>query len=225
MKEPPATTSVSPAAATYKGSSATLPAEPDYSKNNHPQAPEKFDTWILRMPPLELHLIHGNGLLWHCTFSPARHEEAGHRLAHHWPAAAVTAGKPPAALLAALTDLAGGRQPEHQLRYCTWFPEQGTELQQKVWRLLLEIPRGQTRTYGELAARLGNPRLARAVGRACNRNPLALVIPCHRVVGKNNAGGFAGGLHIKQLLLSREKTSCLNPCPCGHNEISEDFED
>lgn len=82
---------------------------------------------------------------------------------------------------------------------------QGTPFQKQVWNLIEGIPFGSTRTYGELAKQLGNTNFARAVGRACNSNPLALLIPCHRVVGKNTLGGFAGGSEIKEQLLELEK--------------------
>lgn len=81
----------------------------------------------------------------------------------------------------------------------------GTEFQRRVWDLLREIPYGQTVTYGDLARRLGNPRAARAVGMACNRNPIAIVIPCHRVIGANRSlTGYAGGLDAKSFLLTLE---------------------
>ena len=82
----------------------------------------------------------------------------------------------------------------------------GTAFQQAVWNSLLEIPYGEVRTYGEIADRIGKPGAARAVGQAANRNPLWIVIPCHRVVGKNGAlTGYAGGLQMKQFLLNIEK--------------------
>ena len=82
----------------------------------------------------------------------------------------------------------------------------GTEFQQTIWQLLTKIPYGQTRTYGELAAILGNPKAARAVGMACNKNPILLLIPCHRVVGSNGSLiGYAGGLDAKAWLLELER--------------------
>lgn len=82
----------------------------------------------------------------------------------------------------------------------------GTEFQQKVWNLMQQIPFGQTKTYGELAARLGNPNKARAVGGAANKNPLPIIIPCHRVMGTSGKlTGFAGGLATKQFLLDLEQ--------------------
>ena len=79
----------------------------------------------------------------------------------------------------------------------------GTPFQQKVWDALLEIPYGATISYGELAKRIGNPKACRAVGMANNRNPIAIVIPCHRVIGANGSlTGYGSGLELKcQLLL------------------------
>lgn len=82
----------------------------------------------------------------------------------------------------------------------------GTEFQKKVWNALLEIPYGETRSYQDIAIRIGNPKAVRAVGGACNRNPIGIIIPCHRVVGKNgNLTGYAGGLDYKKMLLEHEK--------------------
>jgi methylated-DNA-[protein]-cysteine S-methyltransferase len=81
----------------------------------------------------------------------------------------------------------------------------GTPWQQTVWQAVREIPFGETRTYGEIAAGLGRPGAARAMGRANATNPLPIVVPCHRVVGANGSlTGYAGGLHIKQRLLEHE---------------------
>lgn len=82
----------------------------------------------------------------------------------------------------------------------------GTEFQKKVWNALLEIPYGETRSYQEIAIQIGNPKAVRAVGGACNRNPIGIIVPCHRVVGKNGSlTGYAGGLDYKKLLLEKEK--------------------
>lgn len=82
---------------------------------------------------------------------------------------------------------------------------QGTVFQQAVWNALLTIPYGQTRTYGEIAVQIGNPKAARAVGMANNRNPLPILIPCHRVIGANGSMvGYGGGLSIKETLLALE---------------------
>lgn len=82
----------------------------------------------------------------------------------------------------------------------------GTEFQKKVWKALREIPYGETRTYEEIAKAVGNPRACRAVGMANHGNPVAVIIPCHRVIGKNGSlTGYAGGLDVKKILLELEQ--------------------
>lgn len=82
----------------------------------------------------------------------------------------------------------------------------GTEFQQKVWQALLEIPAGQTWSYGQLAEHLGSPRAVRAVGQTNGLNPIGLVLPCHRVIGANGTlTGYAGGLERKKWLLEHER--------------------
>ena len=86
----------------------------------------------------------------------------------------------------------------------------GTPYQQRVWHALQQIPYGTTRTYGEIATAIGNPRASRAVGMACNKNPLLLIVPCHRVVGAGGKlTGFAYGTDAKQWLLELEKPILL----------------
>ena len=81
----------------------------------------------------------------------------------------------------------------------------GTDFQRAVWAALAAIPYGQTRTYGALAAAVGRPRAVRAVGQANHKNPLPILLPCHRVVGKGGAlTGYAGGLDLKRALLTLE---------------------
>src|ERR1700722_3528101 len=81
----------------------------------------------------------------------------------------------------------------------------GTRFQKLVWEALLGIPFGETRTYGEIAKQLGNPTATRAVGAANGRNPISIVVPCHRVIGANGKlTGFAGGLEAKAHLLKLE---------------------
>ena len=84
----------------------------------------------------------------------------------------------------------------------------GTPFQQRVWRALQQIPYGTTCTYGEIATAIGNPRASRAVGIGCNRNPLLLIVPCHRVIGvSGKLTGFAYGTGAKRWLLELE--SCI----------------
>lgn len=81
----------------------------------------------------------------------------------------------------------------------------GDEFQRRVWALIDRIPYGETTTYGEMAAELGDPTLARKVGGAVGRNPLSVIVPCHRVVGKDGKlTGYAGGLERKRFLLELE---------------------
>lgn len=94
--------------------------------------------------------------------------------------------------------LVSGRDLEVDLR--------GTEFERKVWQALLDIPFGETRAYGQLATALGSKDLARAVGLANSRNPVAVVVPCHRVIGANGSlTGFAGGMARKRWLLDHER--------------------
>ncbi|MFG1628011.1 methylated-DNA--[protein]-cysteine S-methyltransferase [Kribbella sp. NPDC049227] len=82
----------------------------------------------------------------------------------------------------------------------------GDEFQRRVWSILEEIPYGATSSYGEIAERLGDRTLAQQVGKAVGQNPLSIVVPCHRVVGKNGSlTGYAGGLKRKQFLLDLEE--------------------
>ena len=85
---------------------------------------------------------------------------------------------------------------------------QGTEFQRRVWNALREIPLGATTHYGALAAHLGAPTASRAVGSANAKNPISLIVPCHRVVGATGKlTGYAGGLELKQWLLDHESTT------------------
>ncbi|MFM1693919.1 methylated-DNA--[protein]-cysteine S-methyltransferase [Aeromonas salmonicida] len=81
----------------------------------------------------------------------------------------------------------------------------GTAFQQAVWQALCDIPYGETRSYGDIARAIGKPAAVRAVGAANGRNPLSIIVPCHRVIGQNGSlTGYAGGLPIKQQLLALE---------------------
>ncbi|MFR1640363.1 MAG: methylated-DNA--[protein]-cysteine S-methyltransferase [Eggerthellaceae bacterium] len=82
----------------------------------------------------------------------------------------------------------------------------GTDFQKRVWDALCEIPYGQTRSYSEIAAAIGSPKACRAVGGANNRNPIPIVVPCHRVIGANGSlVGYAGGEKVKAFLLDLER--------------------
>lgn len=115
----------------------------------------------------------------------------------------------PGYVLEAMDAYLEGRAPR-PIAPCT---SDGTDFQETVWRRLADIPPGQTRTYGELAASIGKPGAARAVGQALRANPLPLVWPCHRVVASDGLGGFGGcpqaseddSLDIKRWLLDHEQ--------------------
>jgi O-6-methylguanine DNA methyltransferase len=83
---------------------------------------------------------------------------------------------------------------------------QGTEFQQRVWKALCDIPWGETISYGELARRIGDPGASRAVGMANGRNPVSIIVPCHRVIGANGKlTGYGGGMERKAFLIQHEK--------------------
>lgn len=86
----------------------------------------------------------------------------------------------------------------------------GTDFQKKVWSALREIPYGKTKTYGEIAAYIEKPQAARAVGNACNKNPLLIAVPCHRILGADGSlTGFAAGTQTKRYLLELERKNSI----------------
>jgi O-6-methylguanine DNA methyltransferase len=106
------------------------------------------------------------------------------------------------ATAAALKRVLSGRAPK-ALPPLDW--RGTTEFQQSVWRQMLKLGPGQTRSYGEVAAAIGKPRAVRAVGGACGANPIPVLVPCHRVLAANNKiGGFSSGLDWKRRLLAKE---------------------
>jgi len=103
---------------------------------------------------------------------------------------------------AALKKILAGLEP-HELPPLDWTGT--TDFQKSVWKAMLKIPRGKTRSYGEIAQVIGNPKAVRAVGGACGANPIPVLVPCHRVLAANNKiGGFSSGLGWKASLLERE---------------------
>lgn len=103
-----------------------------------------------------------------------------------------------------LTEYFAGKRTEFDLPY----KFDGTEFQQEVWNQLNKIPFGETISYLELAQRIGRPKAVRAVGQANGRNPICIMVPCHRVVGMNGTlTGYGGGLTRKEFLLKHEQTT------------------
>ena len=93
----------------------------------------------------------------------------------------------------------------HRSEFSVPLDMRGTDFQQSVWRALLTIPFGETRSYAEIAQQIGRPTATRAVGAANGRNPISIIAPCHRVIGANGSlTGFAGGLKAKEYLLGLE---------------------
>jgi methylated-DNA-[protein]-cysteine S-methyltransferase len=112
------------------------------------------------------------------------------------------AEEPFATAAAQLADYFAGRRTGFDLPLAL----AGTAFQRKVWRGLLAIPYGQTVSYGELARRIGSPAASRAVGLANGKNPVAIVVPCHRVIGADGSmTGYGGGLNRKRFLLALER--------------------
>ncbi len=124
-------------------------------------------------------------------------------LARHAPGAALVEGRAPEAVRRAVEAWFGGDLAALDgLTVRTG----GTDFQRTVWAALRAIPAGETRSYGQLAAAIGSPRAVRAAGLANGQNPVAVIVPCHRVIGANGAlTGYAGGLERKRWLLDHER--------------------
>lgn len=100
-----------------------------------------------------------------------------------------------------LVDYLAGKRKDFELP----LRPEGTEFQKLVWEALRTIPYGETRTYKQIAEQIGNPKACRAVGMANNKNPISIIIPCHRVIGSNRRlVGYGGGIELKKKLLELE---------------------
>jgi methylated-DNA-[protein]-cysteine S-methyltransferase len=160
--------------------------------------------WTVTPSPIgELALAVDDAGLCRVRFSP--HNVSADVPAGDLAAGDLAAGGVPARLAAAVDQLGAyfaGDLTEFDLPLSV---PGGSDFERAVWAAMREIPYGQMRTYGEIAAETGDPGAARAVGVACNRNPLPLVVPCHRVVGAGGKlVGFGGGLPRKRFLLELE---------------------
>lgn len=141
----------------------------------------------------------------HLTFSPERHEMAKQWLHTRLGMADMPAPTCSPCFAELLGEFFNGHRRKFPPLPRSPFVEKGTMFQKSVWERIAEIPYGERRTYKELAQALGNSGAARAVGQACNANPLALIVPCHRVTGSSGLGGFAGGQAMKKALLLLER--------------------
>lgn len=123
-------------------------------------------------------------------------------LRRHYGDAPLTDGRAPEAVRTAVASYFGG---DHRALDGLTVKTAGTDFQRAVWAALRDIPAGETRTYGQLAAAIGRPKAVRAAGLANGQNPVAVIVPCHRVIGANGTlTGYAGGLERKQWLLDHE---------------------
>ncbi len=110
------------------------------------------------------------------------------------------------------TDIAYNRLLEYfdgkRNRFDVPYKLKGTDFQKKVWNALCDIPYGETRSYKDIAIAVGNPKASRAVGMANNKNPITVIVPCHRVIGSSGKlVGYAGGLQMKKFLLEMESNN------------------
>jgi methylated-DNA-[protein]-cysteine S-methyltransferase len=155
---------------------------------------------VTSSPLGELTLVAEDGALVGCFMTLPDREPSGERLGVR-----AEPGAADGVLDAAATQLAeyfAGARREFALPLAP----RGDEFQQRVWALLCEIPFGQTRSYGQLARALGDVNLSQAVGWANGRNPISIIVPCHRVIGADGSlVGYAGGLDRKRFLLALEE--------------------
>jgi methylated-DNA-[protein]-cysteine S-methyltransferase len=148
-------------------------------------------------------IVAGKDNIIHLTFAQEKHKRAIKLLTDN--KQTVTKGKHEEfSFSPVFQDYFTGHLTRFPMKIFSPFISFGTDFQKQVWAGIAEIPYGQTRTYGDLARGIGRPGSARAVGSACGANPLALIIPCHRVVGTQGLGGFAGGIAVKKKLLGLE---------------------
>jgi methylated-DNA-[protein]-cysteine S-methyltransferase len=125
----------------------------------------------------------------------------------HYGTFEVQSAPAPARVIDAFGDYFAGKVNALDVLHCE---TNGTAFQRRIWQRLRTIPAGRTTTYGELARDLGSPNAARAVGLANGANPLAIIVPCHRLIGADGSlTGYAGGLHRKQWLLNHER-ACVD---------------
>lgn len=169
-----------------------------------PGKPIFISTGSLGWEKFTLHYIFIDTLLAHLSFSSEFSGKAEAILNKTLPEAEIDRTLPPF-LKNRIGAFLSGKSRRIDIPINPFFYDRGSLFQKKVWENLAAIPYGSTRSYGQIAEAIGNPRSARAIGQACGSNPLALIIPCHRVTAAKGLGGFNGGAEIKQLLLTKEK--------------------
>lgn len=159
-----------------------------------------MNTHIYPSPYVPLYLaVDDQGRLARLGFVTEKHPLESHVRAEDRPNAAACAK-----VVEQLDAYFAGQRTQFDLELA---PE-GTPFQREVWDALLEIPFGETRNYGQIAKQVGRPNASRAVGAANGANPIAIVVPCHRVIGADGSlTGFGGGVHVKSRLLELEQGS------------------
>jgi O-6-methylguanine DNA methyltransferase len=170
-----------------------------------PSDPPGFAEVVCRYDDFHFKVLAWEELVLHLTFSAVAHDQAKRFLRQRFPAASLHHSLRLGEKILESFHLFATGAAEFSLPCHGLFLEHATAFRQRVWGLLAPIPYGEVRTYGQLAAELGSRGHARAVGGACHANPLALVIPCHRVVAAHGPGGFAGGSEVKERLLAIER--------------------
>lgn len=172
-----------------------------------PSASSHYLTFSFSFNDINGQVICLDNLPIHLTFSPARHESAIQWLQSHHKNTAIAEirGHHPFGDL--LEEFFQGQRQKFPAQTGSPFVKKATTFQKSVWARIAEIPYGETKTYGELAHALGKPGAARAVGHACSANPLAIVVPCHRVTSASGLGGFSGGVTVKKFLLDLEQST------------------
>lgn len=167
---------------------------------------------VVDSPLGPLTLVAADGVLTGLYMDRQRHRPEAHTFGQPDPA-------PFGAAIAQLEEYFAGRRTEFDLPLALT----GTPFQQRVWTALREIPFGETVSYGELAERIGRPTAARAVGLANGRNPVGIIVPCHRVVGSSgDLTGYGGGLDRKRHLLAFERR--VGSRTAGHGPAVEPME-
>jgi O-6-methylguanine DNA methyltransferase len=169
------------------------------------QNSQKFTSFTCRYGLISFYcIVAGKDNIIHLTFAQEKHKRAIKLLADNKQTVQKTEHGE-FQFSPVFQDYFTGNLTRFPMKIFSPFISSGTDFQKQVWAGIAKIPYGQTVTYGELAGSIGKPGSARAVGSACGANPLALIIPCHRVVGTQGLGGFAGGIAVKKKLLGLEK--------------------
>jgi len=161
---------------------------------------ERLDFIVMDSPIGPLTIVTGPGGLSQIRFGPSE------------PDGGVRSVRATATVVSQLNEYFNGRRQTFDLELAP----RDTAFQQAVWRALVEIPYGETSSYGSIAGRIGRPGAGRAVGAANNRNPIPIIIPCHRVIGAGGElTGYAGGLQAKARLLELEGAVMTKEAPAA----------